>query len=207
MKQWVARCWNSYLDHLPADLPEELMLPLDPVQESALWEEVVQSTTAGKSLLKISGAAEAACKAFALLREHGVTLAKLTNLCGPKSEPSYFLAWAEAFERHCKKMGRQSAADLPARIADLISTGSIDVGGEVWFAGFDRVTPVENHLREAMRKQGIIVGEWQPEPVENPNRSRISFPTEKEELAAAAAWAHSIARDRHDACIGIVVPE
>ncbi len=205
MKQWIARAWDVYLDHLPADLPEELTLPLDQAQENAVWEAVVTSTEAGKMLLQISGAAEAACKAYALLRQYGLTLKNLTNL--GSSEPAYFRAWAEAFERRCAEMGRQSAADLPARIAELIASGSIDVGRDVWFAGFDRVTPVDNRLREVMRARGINVGEWQPEPVAASSRARISFPTEKDELAAAAAWAHSVARDQYDAHIGIVVPE
>lgn len=171
---------------------------MDDGQSAALWEQLLAEDEATRGLLMPSGAAETFREAWALAHEWRLSWAELHARGGEDCRS--FLRIARAYEQRLASMEYLDPAQLPGLLAPRISAMQ---GPPVIFAGFDALTPVQQQLVTALggRAQRLA-------PSRHASTPRLhAFADEREELAAAAAWARKRLDDNPAARIAIVVPD
>ena len=94
---WLNRLWQKQLRS-----GSETRLLLTTLQEQQLWVQLVKPSIEGRRLISVSGVAELAQQAYALLCAYGaLNFLHGERLGGPDVES--FREWARAFERTCRK--------------------------------------------------------------------------------------------------------
>ncbi|MYG84633.1 MAG: hypothetical protein F4192_05055, partial [Gemmatimonadetes bacterium] len=220
LSAWLAETWKNGLF---SDCPATADLAADPTagltteptaarllsraEEQLIWEDVIRSKAEG-SLLDVSSTAEAAARSWDRLCSWAIPLdAAAWN----ESEDALaFLSWARAFQTRCQRNGWISSAELTASVADLIDRGAAPVPGEVGFAGFLELSPVQQRLIEALRQRGVKVRE-SAYTDEAGDAARVGFADAGREIRAAAEWARRCLESDPNARdpafrIGIIVP-
>lgn len=183
----------------------EPVVTLDAHGEQLLWERVIaDSLDAGAAFLfDVRGMAASAAEAHALCVTWGLSPAG-SEL---SAETRHFLDWQREFRRRCAAQGWRPCAEQLAAAVDLVEAGFVPLPAAVHFTGFDRYTPLENRLRQALAGRGVEVSDAGPESAD-PGPSRVfACPDLAAECRAAAAWARDWLARKPDACLGIVAPD
>lgn len=208
LSAWLAETWQNglFADH-PATADVAANRLLRPVEERLIWEDIIRSMAEG-SLLDVPSTAEAAARSWERLCSWAIPLDD--ELWNESLDARTFLDWARAFRERCQRNGWISSAELPASVADLIGQGTAPVPGEVEFAGFLELSPVQQRLIEALRGRGVNVREHARNG-EAGDAVRVGFADAGREIRAAAEWARRCLESDPDARdpayrIGIVVP-
>lgn len=180
-----------YEDSLYADGAGELPQLLTPAQEHRLWETVLE----GAELLSVADTAADCAAAWRIAHAWRIEGAALS---GPAKFPGNedtqaFAGWAREYRKRCAANGFTDAARLPdlkfaaARPKQLVAFG------------FDILPP------QARDFLGAAVLECGPERKSSRN-ARVSFPSARHEIAAAANWARARLEEGRRR-IGVVVPD
>ena len=205
LSAWLTETWKN---GLIAEHPATALRLLGSAEERLIWEDVIQSMAEG-SLLDVPSTARAAARSWERLLSWAIPLdARAWN---ESEDARTFLGWVRAFQAQCQCKGWISSAELPASVADLVDRGAAPVPGELEFAGFLELSPVHQRLIDALKRQGVKVGE-RPRVDEAGDASRVGFADASQEIRAAAEWARRCVESdpvaREPAYrIGIVVPE
>ncbi len=208
--QWLGSLADEALLGGIADLPTAL----DPFAERLLWEKIIAASfTEATPLFDLQGMAASAAEAHALsrlwnIRPAGAQLADETRL---------FAGWQLEFDKRCRAAGWSDTVSLQRQLIGLIAAGHFALPDAVSFAGFDRLTPLEEGLMAALSGRGVSVENQAKNAV---NRAPKEVPLGCDsrhqvlpcadvaaECAAIAAWAQAhLAAD--PACrLGIVAPD
>ena len=148
--QWLGNLADEALLGGIADLPTAL----DPFAERLLWEKIIAaSLTEATPLFDLQGMAASAAEAHALsrlwnIRPAGAQLADETRL---------FAGWQLEFDKRCRAAGWSDTVSLQRQLIDLIAAGHFALPDAVSFAGFDRLTPLEEGLMAALSGRGVSV--------------------------------------------------
>ena len=209
LSAWLAETWKNGLfsDHpATADLAANRLLR--PAEERLIWENVIRSM-AEDSLLDVPSTAEAAARTWERLCSWAMPLDD--DAWDESLDARIFQGWVRAFQERCQRNGWISSAELPASVAELIDQGAAPVHGEVEFAGFLELSPVQQRLIEALRGRSVKVRE-STHTHEADDVVRVGFADAGREIRAAAEWArHCLESDpdgRDTAYrVGIVVPD
>ena len=201
---WLAERWKNGLF---ADPPAAADRLLRPDEERLIWEDVILSMAEG-SLLDIPSTAKAAVRSWERLCSWAIPLD--TEAWNASEDARTFLGWVRAFQARCQRNGWISSAELPLSVADLIDQGAVPVPGEVEFAGFLELSPVQQRLIDALKGRGVQVRESVHKD-EAGDAIRVGFADAAREIRAAAEWARHCLESDPDARdpafrIGVVVP-
>ncbi|MCY3711864.1 MAG: PD-(D/E)XK nuclease family protein [Gemmatimonadetes bacterium] len=208
LSAWLTDTWKNELlsDHpATADLAAERLL--SPTEERLIWEDVIRSM-AEDSLLDISSTAEAAARSWELVCNWAIPLdAEAWN---ESVDARTFLGWVRALQARCQRNGWITSAEMPTVVADLIDRGAAPVPGEIEFAGFLDLSPVQQRLIDALARRGVEV-RVRAHTYETGDATRVGFADAGREIRAAADWARRCLECDPDARdpayrIGIVVP-
>jgi probable DNA repair protein len=180
-----------YEEALYSEAAADLPALLTPAQEQALWEEAL----AGADLLVVPQAAAQAREAWGLAHQWRIG-------AGPGNEDAAaFSRWRRIYEK--RTQGSIDSARLPDLIAGLL--GKLKLPKVVVLYAFGVVNPRAKEFFAALEKNGVEVLFSEAE-----KRTAIAlktpYPSAREELEAAAAWARTrleAGRQR----IGVVVPD
>ncbi|WP_240483809.1 PD-(D/E)XK nuclease family protein [Methylobacillus sp. MM3] len=189
---------------LPADyLPRQM---LDNMAERLLWERAIEKNTQGdaaQALFDMAGLAQSAAEANRLLIEWNVHLAG-----GEQTEETrQFLRWRETFQALCRQYQTLEAARYLDRQIDAIQRGVGSLPAELHLAGFDRFSPQEKRLLEALTTRGVQVLRW-PLGFDQPASAvQIACDDAEAECRAAVAWAARRLAQEPQARLAIVAPE
>ncbi len=208
LSAWLTDTWKNGLfsDHpATSDLVAERLL--SSTEERLIWEDVIRSM-AEDSLLDIPSTAEAAARSWELVCSW--TIPFDTEAWNESVDARTFLGWVRAFQARCQRNGWISSAELPAAVADLIDRGAAPVPGEIEFAGFLELSPVQQRLIDALERRGVKV-RVRAYTNQAGDAARVGFADAGREIRAAAEWARHCLEsvpDAHDPSyrIGIVVP-
>ena len=198
--QWLATLADEALLSGIADLPSAL----DPFAERLLWEKVIAgSLTEAAPLFDIQGMAASAAEAQALARIWNIRPggAQLSD------EAKLFLGWQAEFEKRCRAGGWLDQASLHRQLVDLIAAGHFALPATVSFAGFDRLTPLEQGLIAALTARGVAVEQLAQRAVESSARHVLACADSEAECAVVAAWAKAHLAANPAARLGIVAPD
>ena len=206
---WLARRFREWLYSDPSDDAPRL---LGPLQERAIWEDIVHRSP-DPGLLNVAATAEAAMEAWNL------ACAWRLPLDAPEwrdtADTEAFHAWATEFKARLESNGWLSSPQLPAFLASRARNGEIPAPERVVLAGFLERTPADNALFEAFEGAGAAVEAHVPrvDDAAGERRAgvRMTLPDRKAEVEAAAAWAcrrleEASTRGRAPR-IGIIVPD
>lgn len=205
---FVALIERIYIDALYTKQAFTFPLLLSAAQEQVLWESVIQSSAAGKTLLRISQTAQWVQEAWQLA--HAWQLIPKLKDFYPNEDGKVFLDWTKSYQ---DKTARNRQTDQ-ARIYDLIAEqyGYLDIKkpSALVCYGFDVFTPQQINFLKKLTATGceVIIGN---PAVKNPlalnGARRIEYVSSREEIFQAAVWARSkIEQADQKIRVGIVVP-
>ena len=148
---WLHRLWQKQLR-----AGNETRLLLTSLQEQQIWARVVRPNIEGRRLISVLGVAELAQQAYGLLCSYGA-LDFLRGQGVGGSDIESFREWAQDFARVCEKEGWLIRSKLPLALHDAVLAGQVDARPHLLLVGFDRTTPAQQSLIEALRAQGHSV--------------------------------------------------
>ena len=199
--------WDSWISALWRGLVIEgnaTQLLLNPSQEHALWRTVLEADKELASLRSADSLAEMAREAWRLVSSYeGRT--SLQGAMG-SADTRAFQRWIRIFERACKVEGYLSPAQLEDTLRDALERGALrPQTGSVALVGFDRMTPAQTKLLEALRAAQVNVVELRP-AVLTKQRMLVEAADEGEELFVAARWIRGFLEKHHEARVAVIVP-
>ncbi|MFY9328664.1 MAG: PD-(D/E)XK nuclease family protein [Georgfuchsia sp.] len=155
--QWFAQLGEAALLR---GVNDPLLSPrvLDAFQEAVLWEEVIAESIPdyASSFFDVPGMAATAMEANALMVVWGVV-----PFGGESEEETQaFLRWLRRFHERCNEQGLIEVVRWHEALLALVERGAAELPSEVYFAGFDNITPQEQRLKQILVQHGVQVSEW-----------------------------------------------
>jgi exodeoxyribonuclease-5 len=204
--QWCAAVLRRALlaGELPAERAPQLLLSA--AQERVLWEEIIAAAEEeGGDFYDRAGLAAAAVEANALVETWRLPLPEAASASSVES--ARFLAWRHIFRGRCAERRWLEPVRALAWQIDSIARGVGRVPAVVFFAGFDRLPPLESRLARVLAERGARVVELRLER-EHAGAAGVHAAADRRgECRAAAAWAARLLARRPDARLGIVAPD
>lgn len=175
---------------------------LSPLEERLLWEKTIAADPdTDTTLFDLAGLAATAQEANGLMTLWGVRAPEPAG-----DETRRFLRWRAAFRRHCAAAGWLEPPRALAWQIDCIAAGAGRLPARVMFAGFDRHTPQELRLAEALAGRGVRL--LALADASAPGAASLSVQDDRRaECRVAAAWAAARLAAAPAARLAIVVPE
>jgi probable DNA repair protein len=199
--------WDSWMAALWRELVIEghaAQLLLNRTQEHAVWRTILEADDELASLRSVDSLAEMAAEAWHLVSNYEGR-ARLRGAMG-SADTRAFQRWARTFERVCKAEGFLAPAQLEEMLREALEEGTPKLpAGNVLLVGFDRMTPAQTKLVEALRSTSVNVEELRP-AVPAERRMLVEADDEQEELLVAARWVRKFLENRPDATVAVIVP-
>ena len=191
---WLRRLWQEQI-YSSSGTSAAL---LDKTQERIVWERIISTERAAHDVILL---AEQCAKAWRLMHEFRVPRER--TAFQRKKDTEAFYGWAETYTAKCLKNGWLDEARLPDTVHE--SAISECAGRKLALWGFDRFTPQQQNLIDALRAAGIVCDSFQPDG-DAADAQRISLDDTHAELRTAAQWARRLLEESPETSIGIVVP-
>lgn len=198
---WLGTLWNAAIL-----TGAETRVLLTEVQELELWQKVLAADDAAMRTFSTSTLAELAQHAWNQMHQYGISPALLRG--DSSLDTKAFYRWAAEFEKTCRKSSLLSPSLLEAAIAQWISSSKTSLPEQLFLLGFDRVTPSQTLLINALTARGCSMQfvELQPTELVSSSRAIVYARTLEEEIASAAHWARNTLLENPTQRIGIIVP-
>lgn len=196
---WLKGLWSEYALAM-ASAP----LLLSSLQERRVWTKVLNHDAA--PLVSPSGLAALAESACALLSDYEAGGERRREW--GKTDAEHFRQWAAAFDRECARQSWTSRAGLEQRVAQRVASAldAATLPDEILLIGFDRLTPSQKLLLNALAERNVNVRVAEAAP-SGANVEYRRAPGLREELTACAEWARSQVEANPDTRIGVLVPD
>lgn len=180
-------------------------ITLDAHSEQLLWEHIIaDALESGAALLfDVRGMAATAVEAHALCETWGLR----PNAPDLSTETRLFIDWQRDFRRRCEARGWRTGVQQAGLAIDLVAAGQLPLPTSVHFAGFDRFTPPEQRLRQALQAQGVEIMDVLPDERPPGAARALACPDLAAECRAVAAWAKERLARQPGARLGIVAPD
>ena len=197
-----------YHDALYTRQSSKLPLFLPTTQEQVLWESIIQSSRAGKTLLRISQTAQTVRVAWQLA--HAWQLLHRLGDYYPNEDGRAFLDWITDYQDRTASAHRTDQARLCDLIAQHYSSLQVKKPSRLICYGFDIFTPQQNAFLKNLSTSGctVLIADLAVRyRRSSPVVSRMQYTNSHDEIEQAALWARSKLEAAGDAArIGIVVP-
>lgn len=202
---WLNRLWQKRLRS-----GEERRLLLTPLQEQQVWVRVIRPSIEHKRLISVLSVSELAQDAYARLCEYGA-LESLRSEKSASLDMESFREWAQIFQDLCSKEGWLSSSRLALVLREVAMAGPIAPTGRLLLVGFDRITPAQSYLLDALRQRGCAIEIVSAEaPAEVAIPLLVEAPDGREEMMTCALWVRSQLATRNEdgslRRIAVIVP-
>jgi ATP-dependent helicase/nuclease subunit B len=196
---WVQRLWQQA--PMLADIRRPLLL--NPVQELAVWQEIVDESHWSQALLQTTSLARNASQANRMLAEWRIPLSRLKNFTNDETQA--LDSWIRAFDRRCLKQHW-----LPAyRVIDhliVLPEEAISFPPDIDVYGFDEITPQQKSLLDCAVERGSNVRFVDPETRQGMS-GRVALPDREREYDFAASWARDCLLEKKENSIAIALTD
>ncbi len=194
---WIRRLWQS------ASLAEDdAPMLLSDLQEAEVWLRMQRDDA--NLLVSPEGMAKLSVSAYALLCSYEAHAER--NHKWEHTDAERFQQWAAAFDRECQRQRWLSRGHLESRIAPVLHDGPLAMSEDILLVGFDRLTPAQQHLLDAMRAQGSQIVAAAPG-----NASQIALMRAndlRDEVTVCARWTRRLLESTPGRIrIGVVLPD
>ena len=182
---------------------------LSPLQESWLWQRILKAQPETKSVAEIEPLAKLAERAYLLLSDY-CSHSQLQHPWSIRSEeslsdPEAFRRWAVAFDRECSKLNAVSRSQLASIIAKDIRNNAVTIPSEIRLLGFDRYTPAQSTVLDALKNAGCILST--PDIRVESTESRVVLAKNREdEIATCASWLRQFVASNPDKRVAVIAP-
>jgi len=209
LSQWLGNTVEQAILQGNILLEEVPRMVLNKAQELSLWERIIERSLVGDAaaLFDTAGLARAAFEANQLMQEWNLAVPQQDASHDHAEEVVQFLQWRSEFRRQCHSAGwLENTRYLDWQVAQIQkNVGSLP--GALFHAGFDRISPQQQRLFDALAARGTVVAPW-PHLLENPaSASQVSLDDCEAECRAAVAWVRDTLIANPGARLGIVAPE
>lgn len=196
-----------YFDALYSKQALTLPLLLSATQEQTLWESIIQSSAAGKTLLRIPQTAQSVREAWQLA--HAWQLTRHLGDFYPNEDAKAFLDWAASYQNITKCNGQTDQA----RICDLLIEcyESLDIKKPLSLIcyGFNVLTPQQITFLKKLMATGceVVIANLAASGQQFLNSAqRVEYVNSCDEIYQAAVWARTRIEMDYAVRVGIVVP-
>jgi len=178
--------WESWVRGLWLERNDKGLMPLNSVQELALWTRIIGRSRAGAGLVRADRVAAQAQRAHRLLADYAPEEMKRLARAGAPGwtgDAAVFGEWLRDFDAICRGDSLASAATLGSMLTAQLRQEADSARPPLLLVGFDRLLGTQKTLLEAW-------GQWELDLPGNPAESTHFFWAEDEsaELAACVAW-------------------
>ena len=200
-RRWLADLWTTRQE---IGIGEHDQVLSTEGQEIAAWESAIsKSGREADFLFDLRGAAELARSAYLLHGDWGIPEDSPGGFVSP--EVAAYRRWARAYREIASSAGWVDSVQLAKELTSMANAGTVSLPSRVYWAGFDRLTALQEQWIVLLRRHGVTVDFWRPQ--KQPERCGVvALPSAEEEIRVAALWAKQRLLDRPQARIGIVVP-
>lgn len=181
---------------------------LNPQQEILLWEDIIRHSAEGEALLRPHATARQAQQAWQLL--HAWRLEGTADTHGLNEDARAFLNWSAQFRARCRDNRWTSTAQIPDQLALALAEDNPFVGKTILLAGFDELTPQQQHLFAILSDAGSEVRWIVAEAVKdssNADRVLVECADDRDEIHCMARWVRECLTINPDTSIAVVVPD
>ncbi|MEM7431697.1 MAG: PD-(D/E)XK nuclease family protein [Pseudomonadota bacterium] len=177
---WLSRCLD---DTLPVSKPQRF---LTSGQSRQIWERVLKGYL-DDPLTSASTLLDAILDSWQLIHEWQIPLDDCRRYSRNRDHLLLVDVAAE-YQRTLAASGWKDRAELPTFVAQRIRQHEIAVPARIVLAGFDRLTPQQHDIVDALRGAKC---DCEMAPTNEPARQfrRLRFAAPEDELRAAGAWA------------------
>lgn len=202
LRAWNAApvlAWTEWTRSLWSDLTvngHESRLLLNTAQEHSLWREIIEVSTAGRTLSSPDALAEMATSAWSLAAAYNAT--DRIRATAVTFDSRIFAGWAESFSKLCASENCISSAELENALGVHVVRRTLRLDGPVLLAGFDELTPARARFVERLREHGAQIEQRAIELRDSSESSGVStiVPSPRDEIVFAARWIRKIFADR-----------
>ncbi|MDE3104570.1 MAG: PD-(D/E)XK nuclease family protein [Acidobacteriota bacterium] len=180
-EQWTRACWRQLQ---LAGATNAILL--NGSQEQRLWRSIIQRTPEAASVVQSDRLAELAAEAWHRLCVYDAR--QQVGSLAVSAETQAMQQWARSFQSLCRREQLCSMAELELELTTHIRNGA-DVAPEgVALLGFDRCTPAQRRLLEALEQAGRVVAWLELASRQQRPAVLLQAPNEQAELQACAQW-------------------
>ena len=199
---WLGTLWDAAIL-----CGAESRVPLTGVQETELWRQVLERDEVAARTLSIAGLAEQAQQAWEAMQQYRIPLQDLRS--DSSMDAQAFSRWATEMGKLCRRSSFLSSSLIETTLATVVRSGNIRLPETIFLIGFDRTTPSQNLLIEALRAYGcrVLQAEFEQTTSEAVRAPAIVYAhTLEEEIEAAARWIRATLFENRNQRIGVIVP-
>lgn len=197
LQQWL----NSYTNFavLAGEIPTDYFTPyvLNPFTEGMLWQQAIEQCLAKHefaALFDVPSLASAAMTANQMLINWQIEDGQIQQHFS-HNETQQFLRWRNTFFQLCKQHHTVTPAWRLQQQIRAVALSNYPLPGKITFAGFDRLTPLEQSLVTILEQKGISIAYFQLEAASQ-QIVQAAFNDIHAECRAAVAWAkHHLTQD------------
>lgn len=181
---------------------------LDAYQERVLWENVISRNLGAQAatFFDVSNLAKSAMEAHQL----AVTWEIVVDADRMSEESQRFHDWQQMFYRECEALRCIDSARWQRTLIEYFEhlAPNLNLPANVVFAGFSRINPQENKLRQVLIRLKLLGDDWELKLNEDQSsQTSHSYPDVCGETLAAALWAQERLQRMPDGQFAIVVPD
>ena len=198
---WLRTLWNA-----ESIAGRETRMLLTDVQELHLWRQVLARDETARQSMSLPGLAELSQNAQKELHRYNIPLQGLRSDTGKDAQAFY--AWSIEFEKLCRISACLPSAQIEAAIMQSLPDIQSPLPEEIFLIGFDRITPSQASLIDALRARGCSVQVVHLSPTrQDPAAHAIVYAcTLDDEIAASAYWVRGELTTNSMQRIGVIVP-
>jgi len=200
LNAWLNRFWND------AITDGRILSPVLISQEHAfaLWEQIIQGSTAGKDILNVSGATELAQQAYVLMQLYAIAVKDLLPL--GSVEARAYQQWSSQYQQKLEKEKWLDPAGLCSAVSQAVGSRTITPPAELYLYAMEDLRPVESELFDSLRNNGCTITELTTLNVQT-SANKLVCAEVGQEIEFAAKWARQRLTEDPSARIGVVVPQ
>ena len=196
---WLRRCWISLRGRNGGGA-----LLLSGEQENALWQQIIELSDYGNSLLQVTPVARQVAAAWQRLKQyHAPVFPQGTQM---NEDAVAFKSWADEYRLRCGENNWTDNASLADVLCENVADNADIFGKGLALAGFDRLTPQQAMLLKKLEDAGIAAHECRQEDG-NVSTQVLDFADADEEIRAAAVWARGCIEEKSGISVGIITPD
>ncbi|MFQ5982859.1 MAG: PD-(D/E)XK nuclease family protein, partial [Woeseiaceae bacterium] len=193
LNDWLTSTINSVADTVP--------IVLNGHASKLLWEKCLGDQS-GDRLLNTGGLARQARQAWHQLHEWRVPLEEVSDSARSDDE-KLFASAARQYRTMLADNGWIDGAQAGALVAELVASGAVAAPTALIHSGFDRITPLVEHLFSALADGGCAISPAREDNYRD-KTALADFDDTEAELRAAGAWARRCVSSDPSARIGII---
>lgn len=198
-------CLSECQDIKPLQYSDYLLL--DDFQEKLIWQQIIEKSEQGESLLFKQQCAQEAAQAWRLVHDWQLDTDNFEKQHYFESlDILAFKNWEKQFAKKCQQQKWLSQAQLCPFIIELFEKEIILKPDHLYFYGFDEINPVQKKFQNTLQKAQVKIENISLPEHRAPYQALLACKDLDEEIYTSATWAKQLSNNDTNASIAIIFP-